>query len=421
MRAQANTILKALLHAGFEDGRVTITQTDVNELNIAHNHVSLMRTTQTQSLSLMAIKQGRRVTASVSSLDDATVQQVLADLLRDVSASPQDEAYAVAPDQRGEFSKGPPSADREAIAVSAKGLLDARSKKYPTFVIDECSVKHTLQKTTLVTSGNTALTSSLGSYGVMIMGSSKDSHGSSSFTYTGGELETLPAQLAEVLDIDAMMANSVQETRTEMIPAKFTGDVILTPMAVMDLIGWLTGQIGDLALLSQASVYQRAVGELIAAPALTLRNNPQGAGQSPFNDEGFIVEPVTLIDAGRLSCQLPSYYGSRKLKLPHTPAGDAWRISAGDVLRADMQVSVARGALVGRLSMGNPAPNGDFSGVIKNSFLLENGQRTQALSETMITGNVAQMLKDIAAISREVSDFGGYQLPWLKISGLRFS
>lgn len=421
MRAQANTILKALLHAGFEDGRVTITQTDVNELNIAHNHVSLMRTTQSQSLSLMAIKDGRRVTASVSSLDDATVQQVIADLLRDVTASPQDEAYAVAPDQQGEFSKGPQSADREAIAASAKGLLDARSKQYPTFVIDECAVKHTLQKTTLVTSGNTGLTSSLGSYGVMIMGSSKDSHGSSSFTYTGGELETLPAQLIEVLDIDAMMANSVQETRTDMIAEKFTGDVILTPMAVMDLIGWLTGNMGDLALLSHASVYQNAVGEVIAAPGLSLRNNPQGAGQSPFNGEGFVVQPVTLIDAGRLNCQLPSYYGSRKLNIAHVPAGDAWCMAGGDVSRADMQASVQHGALVGRLSMGNPAPNGDFSGVIKNSFLLENGQRTKALSETMITGNVAQMLRDIVAISQEISDFGGYQLPWLKISGLRFS
>lgn len=78
-------------------------------------------------------------------------------------------------------------------------------------------------------------------------------------------------------------------------------------------------------------------------------------------------------------------------------------------------------ALVGRLSMGSPAPNGDFSGVIKNSFLLENGERTKALSETMITGNVAQMLKDIQDISAEVSNFGGYQLPWLKIGGLRFS
>ncbi|ALO45302.1 metallopeptidase TldD-related protein [Pseudohongiella spirulinae] len=421
MQTQAKNILQALLDAGFEDGRVSISVTDVNELNIAHNHVSLMRTTQSQALSLMAIKDQRRVTASVSSLDDAAVQRTIADMQRDVKASPQDAAYAVAPDQQGEFTKGPQAADREAIAACAKSLLDARGKQYPNFVIEECTVKHALQKTFIVTSRNTALMSSLGSYSMMIMGSSKDEHGSSSFTYTGGDLDALPEQPLDVLDIGAMMANSVQETRTEMIPAKFIGDVILTPMAVMDLIGWLTDQLGDVALLSQASVYQKSVGEMIAAPTLTLRNNPQGAGQSPINGEGFIVQPVTVIDAGRLQCQLPSYYGSRKLKLPHTPAGGAWRMDAGDVSRADMQASVERGALVGRLSMGSPAPNGDFSGVIKNSFLLENGQRTKALSETMITGNVAQMLLDIAAISQEVSDFGGYQLPWLKISGLRFS
>lgn len=421
MPTQANAILQMLLNAGFEDGRVSITATDVNELNIAHNHVSLMRTTQSQSLSLMAIKDQRRVTASVSSLDDSAVQQTIADMQRDVKASPQDEAYAVAPDQQAEFIKGPQSADREAIAGCAKSLLEARSKQYPNFVIEECTVKHALQKTTIVTSRNTGLTSSLGSYSMMIMGSSKDEHGSSSFTYTGGDLDVLPAQPLDVLDIGAMMANSVLETRTEMIPAKFTGDVILTPMAVMDLIGWLTDQLGDVALLSQASVYQKSVGEMISAPALTLRNNPQGAGQSPINGEGFIVQPVTLIEAGRLQCQLPSFYGSRKLNLPHTPAGGAWRLDAGDVSRTDMQASVERGALVGRLSMGSPAPNGDFSGVIKNSFLLENGKRSKALSETMITGNVAQMLLDIVAISQEISDFGGYQLPWLKIGGLRFS
>ncbi|MDQ2077116.1 metallopeptidase TldD-related protein [Marinimicrobium sp. ABcell2] len=421
MLTQAKTILSALTRAGFDDARVTITETDVNELNIAHNHVSLMRTTQGQSLAVMAIQDCRRVTASVSSLDDSVIEQVIADLKRDVTTSPQDEAYAVAPNQMGSFEKGPQSVDREAIASSAKSLLEARAEQYPTFQIEECSIKHTLERTTLVTTLDTELTSSVGKHEVVIMGSSKDDHGSSSFTYTYGVLDALPERLTDVLDIDQMMANSVQETQTEMAGDKFTGDVVLTPMAVMDLIGWLTGQLGDGALISQTSVYQNAVGEVISAPSLSIRNHPQGAGQAPFNSEGFIIDPVTLIDSGRLICQLPSYYGSRKLGIAHTPVTDGCSIDAGDVSRADMQRSVQRGALVGRLSMGSPAPNGDFSGVIKNSFLLENGERTKALSETMITGNVAQMLKDIEAISSEVSDFGGYRLPWLKIGGLRFS
>ncbi|WP_339897922.1 metallopeptidase TldD-related protein [uncultured Gilvimarinus sp.] len=421
MQKLAHTILKTVTRAGFDDALVKITEANVNELNIAHNHVSLMRTTQSQSLSVMAIQDHKRVSASVSSLDATIIDQMIVNLKRDVATSPQDDAYAVAPEQQGTFTKGPQEVDRDAIAASAKSLLNTRSQHYPTFQIEECAIKHTLAKTTLVTTQNTEITSSVGGYEVSLMGASKDEQGSSSFNYTGGELDTLPLELTEAFDMSQMMANSVQETRTQMVGEKFTGEVVLMPMAVMDLLGWLTQQLGDGALISKTSVYQNAVGRAIASPSLTVYNNPQGPGQAPYNFDGFKVESVTLIDKGKLTCQLPTYIGSRKMGIDYTPAGNSWCIAPGTTSRADMQAGVKRGALVGRLSMGNPAPNGDFSGVIKNSFLLESGKRTTALTETMITGNVAQMLLDIEAISAEVSDFGGSQLPWLKISGLRFS
>ena len=71
--------------------------------------------------------------------------------------------------------------------------------------------------------------------------------------------------------------------------------------------------------------------------------------------------------------------------------------------------------------MGNPASNGDFSGVIKNSFEIENGAISGALSETMISGNVAQMLRDVIGVSRERLDSGALVLPSLLIGGLHFS
>jgi PmbA protein len=82
---------------------------------------------------------------------------------------------------------------------------------------------------------------------------------------------------------------------------------------------------------------------------------------------------------------------------------------------------VKRGALVGRLSMGSPAPNGDFSSVIKNSFLIEDGVVGPALSGVMITGNMARMMLDILAVSAERIDTGSVVLPWLRIANLHFS
>ena len=96
-------------------------------------------------------------------------------------------------------------------------------------------------------------------------------------------------------------------------------------------------------------------------------------------------------------------------------------MAAGKTPRAQMVADVKRGALVGRLSMGNPAPNGDFSSVIKNSFLIEGGIAGQALSETMITGNIARMLHDVLAVSAERIDTGVLVLPRLRIGGLHFS
>lgn len=151
MRAQAKAVMGALTRAGFDDARVTITEKDVNELSIAHNHISLMRTTQSQSLALMAVQAGRRATTSVSSLEESVIEQATVNLRRDVMRSPQDEAYAVAPNQTGSFEKGPQSVDPAALAASAKTLLEIRRAQYPSFQIEECAIKHTRLRTVLVT------------------------------------------------------------------------------------------------------------------------------------------------------------------------------------------------------------------------------------------------------------------------------
>ena len=59
------------------------------------------------------------------------------------------------------------------------------------------------------------------------------------------------------------------------------------------------------------------------------------------------------------------------------------------------------------------AVNGDFAGVAKNSFRIENGKIGPALSETMISGNLADMLKNIGGISAELVCSGSYALPWV--------
>jgi len=65
-------------------------------------------------------------------------------------------------------------------------------------------------------------------------------------------------------------------------------------------------------------------------------------------------------------------------------------------------------------------PN-DFSGVAKNSYYIENGKIRYPLSETMLSGNIAEMLRNIKGVSKERINFGDAIFPWIQFRGLVIS
>nr|WP_255429306.1 metallopeptidase TldD-related protein [Ramlibacter albus] len=218
------------------------------------------------------------------------------------------------------------------------------------------------------------------------------------------------------------MHETERQVHTQLLGDKFVGDVVFQPGAVADLVNWLVGQLSDTALIAGTSLFKAKIGEAIAAPLFTLRGRFDAPGVLPLSADGFVARPVTVVEGGTLRTALPTLYGSRKTGLAHVPTpGGGWEIEPGDAPVADMVAGVERGAIVGRLSMGMPASNGDFSAVIKNSFLVRGGEAGPALAETMITGNMAQVLRSIVAVSRETRDGEGWRLPWLRVAGLHFS
>jgi PmbA protein len=191
---------------------------------------------------------------------------------------------------------------------------------------------------------------------------------------------------------------------------------------VGDLLAWLHGQIGDVQLIAGTSLYRDRVGEAIASPLITLGSRFDAPGVAAVSADAFLTPPVEVLRDGVLKTLTPTLYGSRKTGLPHVPTAPAgWSLAPGATPLADLAKPIARGAIVGRLAMGAPAPNGDFSSVIKNSFSITDGVIGPALSETMINGNMARMLHDVVAVSCERLDTGALVLPWVRIAGLHFS
>jgi PmbA protein len=416
--------LIALMRAqGFDGAQVSVTRQRRSEVCVAHNEASLLRSTDTHRLQLVGLLDGRRAATDASEIGEEQLQATVRSLWDSVASAPQDEANAVSAGQHARIVRGRAQAELAELADATGALLAFREREAPSVMLEEMAVAHNSSWVSTLTSAGTDLACEIHWFDAGVFGLARDGTQASSFNYAGGNCDSLAdAPLIARFGIDDLLQSLPKQTHTERIGERFVGGVVLTPKAMADLVGWLLGQLGDQALIDGSSVYRDAVGRLVASPLLNLRHRTDAPGVSPLTADAFVAAPVELIAQGRLRCLTPSLYGSRKTGLPHVAlAMEGWDMAAGTTSRDALIAAVPRGALVDRLSMGRPAASGDFSGVIKNSFAIDHGRVGGALAETMISGNVAQMLRDVQAVSAERIDTGGWVLPWVRVDGLHFS
>ena len=420
LQGLAEGLLERLRARGFVHAQVQASEERRCELNLAHNEPSLLRSNLARKVAASAIVDGRRASAQGTDLSEDGLARLVDELWGAAQAAPQDEAHAVSAGQRLQLTRGPLEADPQALSQALRALLDWRAAHTPTMMIEEATAAHRRERALVLTTGGSRLETDLGWLEMSVFGLAREGEQASSFNYAGGTADSL-ADVPGSFGLARMMQDLTRQVHTRPLGERFVGDVVLAPGAVTDLLEWLSDQLGDGPLIDGSSLYRHKVGEVIASPLLTLQSRYDGPGCSPVTSDAFVSPPVRLLDAGRLTQLGPSLYGSRKTGVPHTPLGEGWELLPGSTPLAEMIASVPRGALVDRLSMGSPAPNGDFSGVVKNSFVIEGGRVGGALAETMISGNVARMLLDVAAVSAERIDSGSQALPWVRIPGLHFS
>ena len=422
----AEQTLSLMKAQGFDEAQVSLSHSRRSEVCVSHNEPSLLRSNESWKLQLVGLLDGRRAATEASDIDAEALQSTVQDLWQSVASAPQDAANALSSGQHARILRGQPAAqgaELAEIAGAMSELLAWRSAHTPTVMLEDSLAAHTHVQACTLTSGGSALHADARWFEAMVFGLAREDGHSSSFNYAGGACDSLLGMpVVERFDIQGLMRDLTRQVHTQPPGGRFVGSVVLTPRAVESLLGWLLGQLSDAALIDGSSVYRDSVGQQVTSPLLSLRSRFEGPGVLPFSADAFYTPPITILADGRLQCLTPSLYGSRKTGLPHVPVGgEGWLLDAGTAPRQALLEGVARGALVDRLSMGRPAANGDFSGVIKNSFAIEGGQVGPALSETMISGNVAQMLRDVQAVSRERVDMGGSLLPWLRVDGLHFS
>lgn len=424
--ALADEAMAAMRAQGFDASQVDASQRAMTELNIAHDQASLLRSTERRTLQLVGLVDGRRAATELAPRDRRHLIEAIATLHAEALAAPQDSAHAVSAGQRQAIEQGPVDLGEgpcvDSLAAAVEGLLGFRAAQAPTVSLLEGAAAHVQLQCHTLTSEGSELAARMGWYELACLANAREQGRTSSFNELNGATRCLDETTAAQFGIEAMLLDLARQTAPQRLAERYTGDVVLAPAAVASLLGWLLAQVGDAQLIGGSSVLRDRVGEQIASAALNLRSRFDAPGVLGYSADACRALPVQLLQSGRLQTLLPGLYASRKTGLPHRPTAAAgWVLDAGDTPLQAMLGTVRRGALVARLSMGAPAANGDFSGIIKNSFAVEGGQVGPALAETMVTGNVGRMLRDVAAVSRERIDNGAWCLPWLQVSGLQFS
>ncbi len=435
----AERALAALQRQGFDAAQADAQQRQTREVNAANTEATLLRSLATRRLVLTGLVDGRRASTELGDFSDAAIADAVALLWQAAQAAPQDPANALSAGQQasvmpaGEGAAAADDAAAEAavLADSLAGLLAWRAEHTPTVLVEESFVARHRQWSRTLSSGGSDLRSRQVWCEAQLMGTAREGAKASSFNYTGGRCARLDdgLPLVQRFGFEALMRELARQVHSQSLAqalgGRFTGAVVLTPATVADLLGWLLGQLGDQALIAGSSLYRERVGQAVASPLLSLHSRwgeGQAPGVAPFSADGFVAPQLSLLQQGVLQTLTPTLYGARKTGLAHRPVAEAgWAIDASALPLQQLIAGVPRGALVGRLSMGRPAANGDFSGVIKNSFAIVDGEVGPALSEVMISGNMAQMLRAVDAVSAERIDTGTLCLPWLRVGGLHFS
>jgi PmbA protein len=222
------------------------------------------------------------------------------------------------------------------------------------------------------------------------------------------------------------MAKERASTPSRQLPVVFTPNGVASAL-VLPLMAAFNGKI----VLEGASPIGNRLGQPVFDDKLWLWDDPTvgyRTASRPCDDEGIPSQRTPLVEKGTVASFLYDLQtaalartrstgnGSRSRGGLPAPAPSAFIIAPGDTTFDEMVQDMKEGLVIEQLmgaSQGNIL-GGDFSGNVLLGYKVENGKIVGRVKDTMVSGNVYQVLKEITAIGSEARWVGGFlQTPHL--------
>lgn len=190
-----------------------------------------------------------------------------------------------------------------------------------------------------------------------------------------------------------------------------TVQLILPPTVIGRFLSPISMGINGRNVYKGTSPLKDKLGTQCFSPALSILDNPHidYMGSSEYHDDaGLPTQKRMLVENGVLNCFLYDYDTAGLAGT--TPTGNSgcspytMFVTPGQTSSADLIKSVKKGIYVKQmLGFGQTnLSNGDFSANLLLGFLIENGEIVGRVKDTMIAGNIFQLLKGDIQFSSDV-------------------
>lgn len=404
----------------------TITDNKKEEFTAQNGEFSLLRTVFSSVFSLTVFVDERVGTKVGNDLTEEGIEKTIKEAVEAASSSDKDSAYDIAGKEEDiKANRGDTDLSNEVFFSRIKELLLTVKENYPLIHIMDTVGEHVHYNSLYKNSNGTTEETTGGLFSFYIGFSAHENGEGTGMNHSGFSTKTLDKPFIELGAIKSDLESSVKSLKKAQIKEKFTGDLIFTPGCFSSFVQFLLENISNKAILDGTSTWKDKLDMAVADEKLTIMlksSDERIVDGELLTSDGFKTEDVPIIENGILKNFIINLYTANKTgKKPTKNTSSDLVVNVGDSSLEEMVKSTKKGLLIGGFSGGQPSVNGDFSGVAKNSFLIENGEITGAVSETMVNGNLMEMVKNIKAISKEYVADGDSVMPYVKVAEIVIS
>ncbi|MBR6019774.1 MAG: TldD/PmbA family protein [Lachnospiraceae bacterium] len=405
----------------------TLVESEKQELNVENGNLKLMRTVFNNSCSLSVFDGSKKGAVNGNDITPEGLKKLVANGKVAAESADEDPCNDFAPDQgKDVFRYGVYEPDLDGFIERVKEFLAAVAKEYPKVnllnVVASFDRWNWLSRNT----NGTEFEGFGGKYGFNIEISASEGDTTTGLDYTGISMKDLNTPFIDLPGIRMHLENVQNSIHPETLEGKFTGPVVFLPECAAEFIFTTLYNYTDSdVIIDGTSQWLDKVGEKVAHESLTVSIKSSDerivCGERATQD-GFRTEDATIIDHGVLKAHMLNLYAANKTGRPvlKNTSGDLV-VEPGDKTVEELIGSIDKGLLLGGFSGGQPGANGEFSGVAKNSFLIENGKIKCAVTETMVNGNLGEIVRNIRGISKEQYCDGGFVVPYIAVDGIVIS